>query len=203
MTNIEQLEKFIQQGESFLGKNYTSDNPEFEAWNNSVKRLIERIYGKKSTTFEEFESRVYTLRIWTTGTPESSFVNAFEHDLKVSIADLKSLLEEEKNNIPVINQSLDTVRPKTTNITVNTQISNSNNNINNISSNLLEQIKDDPNLDDESIKTLINYIKEIESKEKKKDKWNIMKKITNFLVDKGMDAFITCLPQIITLLKGV
>ena len=82
MTNIEQLEKFIQQGESFLGKNYTSDNPEFEAWNNSVKRLIERIYGKKSTTFEEFESRVYTLRIWTTGTPESSFVNAFEHDLK-------------------------------------------------------------------------------------------------------------------------
>ena len=30
-----------------------------------------------------------------------------------------------------------------------------------------------------------------------------MKKITNFLVDKGMDAFITYLPQIITLLKGV
>lgn len=97
MTKLEKLQKFIDDAQNFIGKNITSNNSKFEAWNNSLLRFIEKNYDK--TTRELFRNRRYSLSVWTFSTPESDFVDAFEQDMQTTIEDLKLLLEEEQDNI--------------------------------------------------------------------------------------------------------
>ena len=69
MDTVKKVENLIKKGETFLGKNLTRENPEFQAWNNSLIRFVEQQYGKDSTTYKNFRNRLYTLGICSLDTP--------------------------------------------------------------------------------------------------------------------------------------
>lgn len=89
----EKIKKFIEDGNSFLGKGLTCDDSKFIAWNNALIRFLEKNEGENSTTTKIFKNRSYAFDIYVEAS-HSDFVKRFEEDLKTSIEDLKRLLEE-------------------------------------------------------------------------------------------------------------
>lgn len=91
---MNRLEKFVKDAKEFASKEITASNPEFIAWNNSLIRYLEKEYGINSTTTNNFKDRCYSLRMFTSGTPESSFISAFKRDMAITVKELECLLEE-------------------------------------------------------------------------------------------------------------
>lgn len=207
----DKLKKLIIEGESFLGKNKTSEDESFQSWNNALIRLSERYYGTDTTTTKNFKERSYSLSVFTIGTPDEYFINAFERDLKITIEDLKRLLDELDDEVVTFNNKESrAMKPKDfqpIQVNVNTTNNNSNTNVN---SNLLkvmsiqeirDQIEDNTYLDDDSKNELINKLSEIEelcnSKESKSKKWSKARAILAFVLDKGVDIAIMFIPKIL------
>lgn len=209
MDPVKKVENFIEKGESFLGKNFTSSNPEFQAWNNSLIRFVEQQYGKESTTTLTLKKRHYSLGIYTMGTSKKEFVEAFERGLKVTLEDLKYILEELKE-VPEpksVNKNINKTKNDGTSIIIN----NNNSNNNNITFNMsIEDIKrvieentmlSDP--DKEELTKQLDTLEELQkSKKNKNEKWKVAKGILKFVVDKGADIAIMFLPQILNALQG-
>lgn len=204
----EKLTKLIIEGESFLGKNKTSDDESFQAWNNALIRLSERYYGTDTTTTKNFKERSYSLSVFTIGTPDEYFVSAFERDMKITIEDLKRLLDElDDEEIPFIpnNENKSTKSKEIQPIQVN--VNNTNTNVNSNSLNvksfqeIRDQIEENTYLDDNSKTELMNKLSEIEdlcnSKESKSKKWSKAKAILAFVLDKGADIAIMFIPKIL------
>lgn len=89
----EKIEKFIKDGNGFLGKNLTFEDSKFIAWNNAVIRFLEKNYGVDSETTKIFKQRDYSPPIFCECS-HSDFVKRFEADLKTSIEDLRRISEE-------------------------------------------------------------------------------------------------------------
>ena len=208
----EKLTKLIIEGESFLGKNKTSDDESFQSWNNALIRLSEKYYGTDTTTTKNFKERSYSLSVFTIGTPDEYFVSAFERDMKITIEDLKRLLDElDDEEIPFIpNNEKKSIKSKAMQpiqVNVTTTNNNSNTNVNTISLNVLsfqeirDQIEENTYLDDNSKTELMNKLSEIEdlcnSKESKSKKWSKAKAILAFVLDKGADIAIMFIPKIL------
>lgn len=203
MDKIKKVENYIKKGESFLGKNLTSDNSEFEAWNNSLMRFIEKQYGKESTIFKTLNNRAYSLHFCTLSTPEKEFVEAFEQDLHTTLADLQYIKEEiEEDEITIEEEpkrvKTDNNSPKELQqpIIINNNIYNNISNINEIKSN----IENNSNINNAEKKELIEQLRKLENLQKsnksKNEKWIIVKNILSFVIDKGADIAIMYLPQI-------
>ncbi len=209
MDTVKKVENLIKKGETFLGKNLTRENPEFQAWNNSLIRFVEQQYGKDSTTYKNFRNRLYTLGICSLDTPEKEFIKAFEVDLQVTLGELKYILEELKedsttkspnNNFkPTVNN-----RPE---IVINNN--NTNNNMINFNMDIREirkVIEDNTMLSDsdkEGLTKQLDTLEELQkSKKNKNEKWKVAKGILKFVVDKGADIAIMFLPQILKALQG-
>ena len=96
---MSRLEKFVKEAKELEKKEITSDNPEFIAWNNSLIRYLEKSYGTNSTTTLNFKNRHYSLGIFTAGTPESSFINAYKRGMAITVKELEILLEEENYDV--------------------------------------------------------------------------------------------------------
>lgn len=92
---MSRLEKFVKEAKEFSEKDITASNPEFVAWNNSLIRYMEKKYGATSTTTNNFKKRTYSLGVYALGTPQSSFINAYKKDMKITLRELEILLEEE------------------------------------------------------------------------------------------------------------
>ena len=92
---MSRLEKFVKEAKEFSVKDITASNPEFVAWNNSLIRYMEKNYGTTSTTTNNFKNRRYSLGVYALGTPQSSFINAYKKDMKITLKELEILLEEE------------------------------------------------------------------------------------------------------------
>ena len=92
---MSRLEKFVKEAKEFSVKYITASNPEFVAWNNSLIRYMEKNYGTTSTTTNNFKNRRYSLGVYALGTPQSSFINAYKKDMKITLKELEILLEEE------------------------------------------------------------------------------------------------------------
>lgn len=201
--NIEKYTELIEEGESFIGKNITSDNPQFQAWNNSLIRFIERIYGKNSTTLKIFKDRSYSLRIWTPSTPDSSFVKALESDLKTSIEDLKVLKKEAENGeLEFVSGS--SKNNKKNSQTFNFNINNSNTNTVNMNlsiEDIRKNIDENTMIGDNEKTELLKKLNEIEDLQKstknRNEKWKVAKEILKFILDKGADIAIMFIPQIL------
>lgn len=87
------IEKFIEDGNDFLGKDLTFEDSKFIAWNNALIRFMEKNYGIDSTTTKIFKEREYSPPIFYECS-HSQFVKIFECDLKTSIEELKRILKE-------------------------------------------------------------------------------------------------------------
>lgn len=212
MTPKQKIEKFIEEGESFIGQNMTSDDAIFISWNNALIRFSEKMYGEKSTVTNQFKSRPYTLLVSLLDTPNVEYVEAFESDMKVTIADLKRLLEELDDEVVTFNTNKKSkmMKPKDLQpiqVNVNTTNNNNNTNVNSNSLNVMsfqeirDQIEDNTYLDDNSKNELINKLSEIEelcnSKESKSKKWSKARAILAFVLDKGVDIAIMFIPKIL------
>ena len=209
MDPVKKVENLIEKGESFLGKNFTSSNPEFQAWNNSLIRFVEQQYGKESTTTLTLKKRHYSLGIYTMGTSKKEFVEAFERGLKVTLEDLKYILEELKEY--PISKSISKNTNQTKNDGTSIIINNNNSNNNNINVNMnIEDIKrvveDNTMLSDSDKEELTKQLDTLEklqkSKKNKNEKWKVAKGILKFVIDKGADIAIMFLPQILKALQG-
>lgn len=210
MDLVKKVENFIEKGESFLGRNFTSSNPEFQAWNNSLIRFIEQQYGKESTTYKNFYNRSYSLVIWSMNTPEESFIEAFEADLKITLEDLKYMKEELKEvSIPKTKNTSDNLKPNFNN-RPEIVINNNNTNNNTISfimdiREIRKVIEDNTMLSDSDKEKLTKQLDTLEnlqkSKKNKNEKWKVAKGILKFVVDKGADIAIMFLPQILKALQ--
>lgn len=217
MNKINTLKQLIERGNNFLNKGYTSDEPAFQAWNNKLIRFLEKEYGKDSTTTNTFMKRYYTLTIWGDETPKSAFIKAFEQDLRVTLADLESLLEEAKEQD--LSESSREINDITTSKnknakeyspTFNVNINNSNSNTNTINidftiEEIRKKVEDNTFIGDEDKNILLEKLNQIEELQKsnksKNEKWKIAKEILKFVIDKGADIAIMFLPQIIKALN--
>ena len=209
MDPIKKVESLIEKGESFLGRNFTSSNPEFQAWNNSLIRFVEQQYGKESTTRLTLKKRHYSLGIYTMETSEEEFVEAFERCLKITLEDLKYILEELKESPEpkYISRNIEQTKNDGTSIIINNNNSNSNNiNFNMSIDDIKRVIEDNTMLSDSDKKELTKQLDTIEdlqkSKKSKNEKWKVAKVILKFVVDKGADIAIMFLPQILKVLQG-
>ena len=61
MNNLDKLRKLIQQADELLTQNVTDSLPEFKAWHLSVKRFLERTFGKESTELKSFKEISFSL----------------------------------------------------------------------------------------------------------------------------------------------
>ena len=95
---MSRLEKFVEDAKEFAQKNITAKDPNFIAWNNSLIRYMEKNYGINSTTTLNFKNRQYSLGIYAIGTQVSSFINAYQQGMAITVKELEFLLEEEKEN---------------------------------------------------------------------------------------------------------
>lgn len=208
MKKKEILQKFLEEANDFLGKNLTSDDNKFKAWNHSLIRFLEAEFGKNSTTTNLFTSRTYTLTVFFEA-QYSQFVEAFEDDLKTTIEDLKRLIDEVDDDNFKVENSVERI-PKESPIAFNIVNNNTNTNTSSSSVNELiilkyeeikEEIENNTFLDDESKKVLIDKLNEIEkiknSSESKSKKWNMAKSIFTFVLDKGADIAIMFIPKIL------
>lgn len=209
MNPVNKVENLIEKGETFLGRNFTSSNPEFQAWNNSLIRFVEQQYGKESTTSLTFKKRHYSLEIYALGTPLEEFVKAFEEDLKITLEDLKYILEELKESPEpkTINKNINKTKNDGTSIIINNNNSNNNNITFNMSiDDIKKVIEENTMLSDSDKEELTNQLDTLEelqkSKKSKNEKWKIAKVILKFVVDKGADIAIMFLPQILKALQG-
>ena len=209
MDPVKKVESFIEKGESFLGRNFTSSNPEFQAWNNSLIRFIEQQYGKESTTSLTLKQRNYSIGIYTMDTSEEEFVEAFERGLKITLEDLKYILEELKESPEpkYMSKNIKQTKNDGTSIVINNNNSN-NNNINfNMSIDAIKRVIEDNTMlsdsDKEELTKQLNILEELQkSKKSKNEKWKVAKGILKFVVDKGADIAIMFLPQILKALQG-
>lgn len=209
MNPVKKVESLIEKGESFLGRNFTSSNPEFQAWNNSLIRFVEQQYGKESTTSLTLRKRHYSLEIYALGTPKEEFVKAFEKGLKITLEDLKYILEELKESPEPksINKSINKTKNDGTSIIINNNNSNNNNITFNMSiDDIKKVIEENTMLSDSDKEELTNQLDTLEelqkSKKSKNEKWKVAKVILKFVVDKGADIAIMFLPQILKSLQG-
>ena len=204
--NVKKYEELINEGQSFIGKNITSSNPQFKSWNNKLIRFIEKSFGKESTTTKNFKDRSYSLHFCTFNTPDSAWVEALEEDLKTSLADLKELKKEAENGeledlLLKAKQEEDVEKTM-----VNVNINNSNTNNNSISINfsideIKEVIEENSMIGEKEKEELLQKLEEIKdlqnSSKNKNEKWKIAKNILTFVVDKGADIAIMYIPQIL------
>lgn len=204
--NVKKYEELINEGQSFIGKNITSSNPQFKSWNNKLIRFIEKSFGKESTTTKNFKDRSYSLHFCTFNTPDSAWVEALEEDLKTSLEDLKELKKEAENGeleelLLKAKQEKDVEKTM-----VNVNINNSNTNNNCISINLsIDEIKqvieENSMIGEKEKEELLQKLEEIKdlqnSSKNKNEKWKIAKNILTFVVDKGADIAIMYIPQIL------
>ena len=209
MDPVKKVENFIEKGKSFLGRNFTSSNPEFQAWNNSLVGFIEQQYGKESTTYKNFYGRSYSLVMWGIDTPEERFIESFEEDLKITLEEL-TYIKEELKEVPIPKNIDDSLKPTVSNrpeIVINNN--NTNNNTISFNMNIREirkVIEDNTMLSDSDKEDLTKQLDTLEklqkSKKNKNEKWKVAKGILKFVVDKGADIAIMFLPQILKALQG-
>ena len=202
MDKIQKIEKYIKTGEEFLGKNLTYDNPQFEAWNNSVLRFISRQYGEKSSTYLSFNSRMYGSLLYLNEASHKELNAAFEYDLKAAICELEYIKEEIEDDEITIEEGSGKERKENNSSKELHQpviINNIYNNISNINE-IKSNIENNSSINDNDKKELIEQLRKLEdlqnSNKSKNEKWRVAKDIIKFVIDKGVDVAIMYLPQI-------
>ena len=202
MDKIQKIEKYIKTGEGFLGKNLTYENPQFEAWNNSVLRFISRQYGEKSSTYSSFNSRMYGSLLYLNEASHKELNTAFEYDLKAAICELEYIKEEIEDDEITIEEGSRKEREENNSSKELHQpviINNIYNNISNINE-IKSNIENNSNINDNDKKELIEQLRKLEdlqnSNKSKNEKWRVAKDIIKFVIDKGVDVAIMYLPQI-------
>lgn len=69
-------------------------DPAFTKWKRDTEVAIERIFGAQSRNLADFKDVRYTLMMFTTSTPDSEFIRAYQSGLETAAAILSSMIDE-------------------------------------------------------------------------------------------------------------
>lgn len=69
---------------------------EFKKWHRDTEVAIERIFGEGTRHSKDFTDISYSLSVFTSGTPDSAFDNAYRRGVETAISILESLIDEVK-----------------------------------------------------------------------------------------------------------
>ena len=161
----ERLEELIKEGNGYLGKGLTNSDTNFKAWNSSVIRFAEKAFGEKSTDAKRLKERTYGPSIVYSGMSEDVWNEEFEHDLKITIAELNKMrpyLKLEK-------------KEKNTNFKIPQVVVNNNTMINNNITNIIDIkniIEDNTMLGESDKNDLIEKLNILEELQKSKQNKN-------------------------------
>ena len=98
MTDKKRLEKLIEDGEQLVGKNATSDMPEFSAWLTNVERFLSNKFGQESIELRKVKMRVFGPIATVIGFHHDNSIECVR-DIKATILELKGYFEEEAEDI--------------------------------------------------------------------------------------------------------
>lgn len=91
---IEKLEALKDRASQLLGLRRGSQ--EFKKWHRDAEIAIERIFGEGTRHSSDFTSIRYSLSVFSSGTPDSSFDEAYRRGVQTAISILESLIDEVK-----------------------------------------------------------------------------------------------------------
>lgn len=94
MSDFEILQQLCGTADELSKKYISSSSPDFKAWKTRADRLLIRRFGKDSYEFKSFNKISYSLSFFTSGTPDSAFVEACADGLRSAKAVLETYLDE-------------------------------------------------------------------------------------------------------------
>lgn len=94
MSDFEILQQLCETADELSKKYISSSSPDFKAWKTRADRLLIRRFGKDSYEFKNFNKISYSLSFFTSGTPDSAFVEACADGLRSAKAVLETYLDE-------------------------------------------------------------------------------------------------------------
>lgn len=94
MSDFEILQQLCETADELSKKYISSSSPDFKAWKIRADRLLIRRFGKDSYEFKSFNKISYSLSFFTSGTPDSAFVEACADGLRSAKAVLETYLDE-------------------------------------------------------------------------------------------------------------
>ncbi len=101
MTDYEKLKVIIDEIDDLINHHVTSDTPAFIAWKNKAERFLVKKYGKDSIEYEHFNDTDFSLHIWSTNTPDSTFIKACKSGLVSTKLVFQNYLDELDDDVPV------------------------------------------------------------------------------------------------------
>ena len=105
MTDYEKLKQIIDEIPNLISANIIAGDPKLQAWYTKTVRFLIHKYGKDSYEYEIFTNTPFTLSIYSTATPHSSFVEACQNGLKTTQAIFQTYLEEMTDSNTTISSS--------------------------------------------------------------------------------------------------
>lgn len=103
---ISLLRKLLEKSTLVTVEN--SSDPEFKNWKNLVERTLIKVFGKKSTEFEQFSALTFHYQVFMV-TSSSDYTSAhlkvFQQDFKMLITSIKQYIEEIYEDEPEPEQS--------------------------------------------------------------------------------------------------
>lgn len=74
--------------------NMPSGSQEFKKWHRDTEVAIERVFGEGTRHLKDFEDVRYSLSIFSSGTPDSSFEEAYRRGVNTAITVIESFIDE-------------------------------------------------------------------------------------------------------------
>lgn len=94
MRDYEKLKQIIDEIPKLISANVSSSDPLFQAWKTKAERFLMQKYGKNSYEYTHFQKTSFSLYVFTSGTPNSAFVEACQDGLRTSQAIFQTYLDE-------------------------------------------------------------------------------------------------------------
>lgn len=212
MNKKEKLKLLIEKGKELIDNKDGRNNPKFSAWNTSIIRFMERVFGSNNTDTIRLKNRNYYPKALVIGPDNSETIyKKYKKDLEETLSELESIYDEYEDIILDKEEvkSNENYNRNVPDITLNVNNSNYNSNVNNVNitfESIIESINKDNEISEKNKEDIIDYVNEIkkvynDDEFSKKDKWKKIKTILKFLLDKGADFAITYLPQILILIQ--
>lgn len=101
MANIDKLKEIIKDIDELERLMVSSSSPEFAAWKMKTLRFLRDVYGEDSLEYKDFKKRHFTLMIFSSNTPQSSFIEACQNDLKRVKLIFNQYLKDMENELEV------------------------------------------------------------------------------------------------------
>lgn len=94
MSDKQKLQNLIQKIDELVKRYVSASDPDFCAWRTSVNRLLLKRFGEKSFEYKTFKDMHFSLRCFTTSTPDHAWNDACVSELQRAKAILMTYVDD-------------------------------------------------------------------------------------------------------------